>query len=324
MGGVGGAEVQGVAGDAGLGVGAEGVAGIGVGVEAGCAAGGDVDTDLVVGCKDDGGGPEVDVEGDDVVGLEEGFAIESMSEAGSEHAFAEVEGAAIGVDIAEADEEVGIGCVAGDPDTGGDLAGDFEGLCEFGGGEDEDVVTGFDWVLVHWAGGEGELDTADGGGGVGGVVGVGEGLVFVGRGGGEGVVVVEVVGCWGGGEWGPGIGRAPDVARGIGVGGIADDVVGDGGFGVDFVGLVFEPAIEPAPLVGVLAGRVFAVGEGEVADFILEDVMAPGAEEEFLFSAGVGAAVVLVTVEGVDGGLGEDIPVTADMEGGGVDFWIVA
>src|SRR5512140_2114664 len=43
--------------------------------------------------------------------------------------------------------------------------------------------------------------------------------------------------------------------------------------------------------------------------------MSPGPEDEFLLAASAGASLGLVTDKGIDRGLGEDIVVTADMEG---------
>ena len=48
--------------------------------------------------------------------------------------------------------------------------------------------------------------------------------------------------------------------------------------------------------------------------------MGPGAEKEFLTAARAGAAMFLVTDEGIEGGLGEDVPIPADVNGRGVDL----
>lgn len=58
------------------------------------------------------------------------FAGGSGPKAGAQGSLAEVEGSAIGVDIAQADKEVGVGGVAGDPKAGADTACDFDGLAE--------------------------------------------------------------------------------------------------------------------------------------------------------------------------------------------------
>lgn len=140
-----------------------------------------MNADAMSAIEDDAGGPAVNVERVDKAGRKEVFLVEAFSEPCAKHSFAKIKRTTIGIDITEPDEKIGIGCVALDPEPGADPAGDFGGLGERIGGEDEEIVTGFDGVLVHGTGGEGELDAADGGDWICGIVVVGErrsGLVF--------------------------------------------------------------------------------------------------------------------------------------------------
>ena len=183
--------------------------------------------------EDHAGGPKIDVHGVRLSGFQKFFLFAAFMEAGANCTFAKIEGAAIGIDIAKARDEVGVGDIGRDPDLGADASGYFGWVGERGGGEDEDIGTVFNRFLIQGAGGDGKLGAAYRQNWIHWIVGIGEGIGGGGfRFGESAVVAEEIFGERGFHGW-PLIGSAPDVAGGARIVHVADDEVGYCGAGVD-------------------------------------------------------------------------------------------
>jgi hypothetical protein len=89
--------------------------------------------------EDVAGLPERDINGVGLAGLEHGRMFERVAETGAERALGDDDGLAVGVDVRESDEKVGIGDVGREGESGLGRAGHFEVGGEFGGGVVKDV-----------------------------------------------------------------------------------------------------------------------------------------------------------------------------------------
>ena len=90
-------------------------AGVRIRIISGSAARRYLHADTMAFVQDNAGGTKIDVERKDVAGFQQFFARERAAQAGTKLAFTQVEGAPIGIHIAELGEEIGIGRVAGRP-----------------------------------------------------------------------------------------------------------------------------------------------------------------------------------------------------------------
>ena len=115
----------------------------------------------MAGVEDDARGPEIDVDGVRFSGFEEFFFFATLTEAGTDGAFAEIKGSSVRIDIAEARDEIGVRDVGGNPDLGANAARNFDRLSKCASAEDENVGTVFDFLLVHRARRNSELRAAD-------------------------------------------------------------------------------------------------------------------------------------------------------------------
>jgi hypothetical protein len=120
--------------------------------------------------EDDTGGPAIDVERINLADLEQMFLVESISEPRAQDTFAKIERTPIRINVAEPDEKVGVRRIALDPKPGTDAASDFGGFGQRFRSEDEQIITGLDWVLIDGTSGDGELNAADGGDGIRGII----------------------------------------------------------------------------------------------------------------------------------------------------------
>src|SRR5947207_10867538 len=100
-------QVDCVVGNLGVIGGAESFAGIRIWIVARCATGSNVDTQSMAFIEHNARGPEIDFEWIKLVRLEQLFASERLAEACAQDALADVEGAAIGIDIAQFGEKIG-------------------------------------------------------------------------------------------------------------------------------------------------------------------------------------------------------------------------
>src|SRR6185295_7631526 len=147
--------------DAGFVAGAESFAGVRIRIVAGRATGSDVDTQAMAFVEHNAGGPEIDFERIDLAWFEQLFAGERLAETGAQDSLADVERASIGIDIAQLGKEISVWRVARRPQFHTHFANDFQRFGERLAGKDKHVRAGFYRALVHRAGGQSQLGTAD-------------------------------------------------------------------------------------------------------------------------------------------------------------------
>src|SRR6185437_14139137 len=104
---------------------------------AGEGAAGDLDADAVAPLEAVRGRPQPHLRHGGLVGA---------GEAGQ--AVADVGGAAVGVDVTETDEDVGVGQAGAEEDFGADVTDDLDVLVQHGGRVGEDVGAGFEGGVV--------------------------------------------------------------------------------------------------------------------------------------------------------------------------------
>src|ERR1043166_6362748 len=182
------------------------------------------------------------------------------------------------------------------------------------------IVTIFDRTLILRPCWQRQLPAADGGDRVRGIIGEGERLRRARLSRRNRSVAMEIKGGVCDGQRRPMAGRAPGVARGIGLARVPHHVIRDGWLAFDAVVHPLQCMVEPSPLVADIVGRALPIRECQVAGLLGENSVGPWSHDKFLPTAGLGPAVFLVTDERVNGALGEDVKVSANMDGGRVDF----
>ena len=138
---------------------AEGFAGVGVGLEEGSAGAGDGDPDAVTLVEDLAEG--ADVEGDfvDLPRLHEDFLLPAVAVAGAADVVDDEDAAAVGIDVGDPDDEVGVLGGRGDVELGLDFAGPLHGLLENLRREGANLILGLELLGV---GRPGEAGAGDG------------------------------------------------------------------------------------------------------------------------------------------------------------------
>src|SRR6185437_3186461 len=132
------------------------------------------------------------------------------------------------------------------------------------------------------------------------------------------MIRMEKVLCLARGKRRPRGGGSPDIARGAAIRDIADDVIGHSRFFTNGIGRSLKPAGEPVPRIDRFPGRLITVREPQIARLVLKDAVRPWTHDEFLISARLRTTLMLIAVKGIDGALRENIPITADVNGGSI------
>jgi len=170
-------------------------AGVQVAVEAREIAAGDFEPDDVALLEGVGGGPEVDGNFVDLIGIDEVGLFIGIAVTHAQDAIGEVFGEAVGGDVDEFGGEVGVDGGRFDPRFECDRAGDLHVCVERLGGIDQDVVAAFRGALIARAGlvvnHVAAERAADGGHGIRWIIGEFVGGFFFRRGSGERTVAAQ-------------------------------------------------------------------------------------------------------------------------------------
>ena len=307
---------------------AKSMAGVGIAVPAREVAASDVQANAMALLEDVAGGPQVD---DVFVGFarlnQRGRgALREIAVAGANDAIVKILGVAIGIDIDEASDKIGIRRAGGGPEMDDERAGDLCILLKRGCGVDQHVVASFRRALIEDAAGifgrhQQSATACDDG--MRGIVVVLVSVLSGWLGRGEDAITVSAIGAaramqvvagFNGSCERPFLLVAPYIR--------AHDEEFDGGFGKDAGILAFQELVEPAQLqtgdIRLEIDQEGCRGKAKVhfADGIRGTAMNPGADQQFaLFGCG-GRALLAHDAEVFDGILQEDIVPTADIEGG--------